>query len=103
MCNKGWIKRALPFLGTFALGLFIASFFVSITPSSSFRDRRMHHFGEMQRLRMENDELRQENLRLRNKLGMDWGDDSNLENYVAPGEEMMSVPPPPPPAPHAHR
>ena len=30
MGNKGFLKRMLPFFATFAIGLFIASFFVSI-------------------------------------------------------------------------
>jgi hypothetical protein len=103
MCNKGWIKRALPFLATFAMGIFIASFFVSVGPRTSFREHRMRRFEEMQRLRMENDELRQENLRLKNRLNIT-GDDADTENYLGPDEDTPALlPPPPPPAPRMHR
>jgi hypothetical protein len=70
MCGntKGFFKRMLPFLATFAVGVFIASFFVTIS-GPNFRGRG---FGgrhkEMKRLRMENEQLRNENLRLKNQL-----------------------------------
>ncbi len=68
MYSKGFIKRMLPFFATFAVGLFIASFFVSIT-APTFRKNghgKRHH--EMKRLRYENEQLRNENLRLKNEL-----------------------------------
>ena len=101
MCNKGWLKRALPFLATFALGIFIASFFVSVAPRSCFRERRMHHFEEMQQLRMEVDDLRQENLRLKNKLTKNWDGSMDLENHILVDPD--DVVPPPPPLPPAYR
>ena len=103
MCNKGWVKRGLPFLATFALGIFIASFFVSIGPRTGFREHRMRHFEEMQRLRMENDELRQENLRLRNRLDLT-SSDADIENVLPLDEDTSGfLPPPPPPAPRVRR
>ena len=60
MGNIGLLKRALPFLGTFALGLFIASFFVNISPGFEHHERgRWHH--DMWELRIENEQLREEN------------------------------------------
>jgi ABC-type multidrug transport system fused ATPase/permease subunit len=58
----GFLKRFAPFLITFALGLFIASFFVSIvSPRFNFRrNRAMRQCQEMQKLRYENEQLRQE-------------------------------------------
>jgi hypothetical protein len=105
MGNKGWLKRALPFMATFALGIFIASFFVSVAPRSGFREHRFRRFEEMQQLRMERDQLRQENLRLRNKLNMNWDDpaDSEDEFSASDGAVIRAVPPPPPPAPRMHR
>jgi hypothetical protein len=61
MCYTGLIKRIIPFVLTFAAGLFIASFFVSIAvPGERWRsNRRAHRFQEMRQLRIENDELRE--------------------------------------------
>lgn len=70
MQAMGWIKRVLPFVATFAVGVFIASFFVDIGASRD-RCRRGKKHQEMHRLRVENEELRNENLRLRNQLEND--------------------------------
>lgn len=61
-------KRIIPFTLAIVLGLFVASFFVSLTPSFSFRGkgrifREMKEQNrtlkiEVERLRSENDELR---------------------------------------------
>lgn len=77
MCSssKGFIRRMLPFFATFAVGLFIASFFVSVgVPRfQGFRGRGWERHKMNERLRSENDELRNENLRLRNELeSRDW-------------------------------
>ena len=70
MCCKGFIKRVVPFFLTFAAGLFVASFFVSVAaPNFSFRsDRGYYRFGEIQRLRIENRELRENNFRQRRQI-----------------------------------
>jgi len=105
MCNKGWLKKMLPFMATFALGVFIASFFVSVGPRFGFSERRMQHFQEMQRLRIENEELRQENERLKNKFERRMADRWEVGDEMSgPDGEMLSVPPPPPmPAPRIKR
>lgn len=103
MCNKGWLKRMLPFLATFAVGVFIASFFVSVGPGFGFSERRMRRFQEMQRLRVENDQLRQENLQLRNQFNKNWDSPAALDDKELLGPDSAVPPPPPLPAPRAHK
>ena len=102
MCIKGFLKRVLPFLGALSVGLFIASFFVDIA-SPKFGNRgvgkRYHH---MKRLRVENEQLRNENLRLKNEL-------ENLRisaghSWDYEGRKIeVPLAPPPPPAPRVNR
>ena len=101
MCCKGFLKRILPFFLTFAVGLLIASFFVSIASPSSFNfPRRSHKYREMHRLRMENQDLRKSNSELRRQL-----EDArrNSEFKLSWDGELPLEPPPPPPAPRASR
>ncbi len=97
MGNIGLLKRALPFLGTFALGLFIASFFVNIgAPRFGSRGKCRH---EMRELRIENEQLREENLRLRNGTGaseFDQGLEFNDEFLNSQSVEVPVLPPLPP-------
>jgi hypothetical protein len=88
MCHV-FSKRIIPFILTFAVGLLIASFFVSITPSFKFRKARFNQRKEMQQLRYENERLELENQRLQQKLE----EREKMFLLEAP------VPPPPPPAP----
>lgn len=113
MNTKGFIKRILPFVGAFSLGLFIASFFVSIgLPRMGNGHRGMR--GEYKRqFRMEMERLRQENFELKNQLRelqsdrSATGPSSDLKRVEA--MPLIDVPPPPPlppmppAAPHAHR
>ena len=100
MCCQGFIKRVVPFFLTFAVGLFIASFFVTIAaPTFQFTNRswkRNHRQYDRQR-ELDIQRLREENMRLKNQLS-----DKNSEN-VDFQELKYSVPPPPPmpPAPPA--
>lgn len=98
MCCKGFAKRVLPFFLTFAVGLFIASFFVSIaTPSFQFQNRgsrRKHRDYDLQR-EAENRQLRERNADLERQLAerdLDAADYKNLK-YVPP---MPPAPPAPP-------
>ncbi len=61
MFYTGLFKRIIPFVLTFAAGLLLASFFVSITPNfKSWRsDRRGGKGHEMRQLRIENESLRE--------------------------------------------
>lgn len=87
MCCKGFIKRILPFFLTFAFGLLIASFFVSIAaPNFNFKKRGFNRHREYdQRLEFENRQLRDENNRLKQQL---------MENQNL--SEDLDVPAPPP-------
>lgn len=69
MCYKGIFKRFVPFLLTFAAGLFIASFFVSIAlPTLPRSERRNQRFQRQERMQRDLELLRQENERLRREL-----------------------------------
>lgn len=69
MCCKGFLKRVLPFFLTFAVGLLIASFFVSITPNFKFEKRRWSkHRAYHYQLESDNQRLRQENEMLKRQL-----------------------------------
>lgn len=102
MCYPGLLKRIIPFALTFAAGLFIASFFVSIAlPEANWKSRRGKRFQEFQQLRIENENLRQEKLRLKME-----NDElrRNAENWnvdelpvVPPVDFEAHHPPPPPP------
>jgi hypothetical protein len=92
------VKRIAPFALTFAVGLFIASFFVTVAaPSFQFR-RGMRNHREMDRqMRIENQQLREENNRLQNRLAEMEKRDWVLESGPA---SMPDLPTPPqPPAP----
>lgn len=95
----GFLKRALPFFATFALGLLIASFFIDLK-GPSFRSGKFKKCREASRLRAENEQLRNETLRLRNELEMLRSDEMRMRH---PGHEWrpklqeleLMVPPPP--------
>jgi hypothetical protein len=99
---KMWLKRMLPFIATFALGIFIASFFVSVAPGSRFGERRFMHRQEMQRLQADYDAVKLENQRLKSKLAIrerSVSDPVDLEEDEWTGGELpLHRPPPPPPS-----
>lgn len=92
MCCKGFIKRILPFFLTFTVGLFVASFFVTIAaPSFRFQSRGWNRHQQYHRqMELENQRLQEENYRLERKLA-----DSNSQDYL-PSDLKYNVPPPPP-------
>ncbi len=99
MANKGFIGRVLPFLAAFAVGVFITSFFVDL----SWRWRPAKRVHEVRRLKIENDTLRNENLRLRNLLENNaWSSSHAPAVEDLPGPVGLEVPPPPP-RPRRHR
>jgi hypothetical protein len=63
------LKRAVPFILTFVLGLAIASIFVNIVPSFNFKrgDRHKNHRQIISELERDNDQLRKENRCLKSK------------------------------------
>ena len=97
MLFLGVLKRVVPFFLTFAAGLFIASFFISIAkPSFNFPRKSVKH-REIHRLRDENRELKRSNRELRRQMKemrknteLRFENDSDLPNFEPP-------PPPPPP------
>lgn len=101
---KGVLKRVLPFFLTFAAGLFIASFFISIAAPSFNFPRRSHKHRETRQLRIELERVRRENADLRRQLeeaGMntEW----TIKDLPAPPVFETDVPPPPPPPVKRHR
>ena len=108
MGNIGWLKRALPFFATFGLGLFIASFFVSISPRFEHHERGRCH-RDMWEMRIENEQLRDANKQLREQLDSVYG----VENGIYPVYEDQDLdsqsvdepvlPIPPPPAVKSHK
>jgi hypothetical protein len=86
MLNNAFFKRIIPFFLTFAAGLLVASFFVSIAPTFKFKKNRCGKRHELRNLRYENERLRLENQRLQQRVEIT--------------EKMMlleeAVPPPPP-------
>lgn len=95
MCCKGFAKRILPFFLTFAVGLFIASFFVSIAaPRFQFPNRgsKRRHI-ELDRQRdLELQTLRDENFRLKNQLPDRDADYQELIYAPAAPPSLKSVP-----------
>jgi hypothetical protein len=71
-----WVKRIVPFALTFALGLFIASFFVSLsTPKFGKFERRQSYKGycnmESKRMRMEREAQRRHEKAMREAFEVD--------------------------------
>lgn len=95
------LKRVVPFALALGLGLFIASFFVSVTPNLSFPRVGGHKHREIQRLKLENRELRRENSRLR----MELEHRSNMPDVRVPVVDSFSETEAPiaPPAPRTPR
>jgi len=86
------VKRIAPFALTFAVGLFIASFFVTVGAPNFRFGRGFNKHREMDRqLRIENERLREENNRLNKRL-----EEMQKRDWVI--EPSFDVPPPPPPA-----
>ena len=98
-CSKGLLRRFVPFLATFALGLLIANLFASAAvPNFNYgretRQRQPHSCW-----RMENRRLKEENFRLRQQAA----DDNIRQNTEFSGDINELVPPPPPLPPVAPR
>ncbi len=90
----GLVKRFVPFLLTFAAGLFIASFFISIAaPSFQFKNRSWKQ-RENYRLKQEIRQLRQRNEQLERERNITISEfEMNLD---VPPPPVAPLPPPPP-------
>jgi len=88
------VKRVAPFFLTFAVGLFIASFFVTVAaPNFKFkRNGFSKHREYHRRIESENQQLREENNRLKTRLA-----EAEKRDWVL--DRDLDVPPPPPVAP----
>ncbi len=93
----------MPFFATFLLGIFIASFFVTIG-RPGFSGRRYRHFEEDRQIRLEVERLREEKSRLEAQIN------ELRSNALADrfdNDVIQAVPPPPlppmPPKPFAPR
>ena len=103
MCYTGLFRRIIPFALTFAVGLLVASLFVPIAlPGAGWRPNRANRFHEMQRLRTENDQLREKLRQARTEneaLRQSAGDmDFVIPEVDTPSDwELDAHHPPPPP------
>lgn len=92
---KSFIKRFVPFFLTFAFGLLVASFFVSVAaPSLNFKREGRH--GKYYRMKCENDRLRRENQMLERRLAERRAMETEFMNLEVPPPPMPPMPPPPP-------
>jgi hypothetical protein len=93
----GVLKRVFPFMLTFAAGLVIASFFVSIAaPSFGWgKNRNVQRHREFKRMKMEIRDLKRENQRLRREV--------EVFKSTVDVSELDRLVPPPPPAPPSYR
>ena len=100
MCCKGFIKRVFPFFLTFAVGLFIASFFVSVAaPNFQFNRGRRNHREYDRMMESKIKQLEEQNVRLRSELLEKDDVETNVFQLDVPPPPM----PPPPPRPYRGR
>src|SRR5687767_6928541 len=101
MRSIGWsgvLKRALPFFATFAVALFITSFFIDLRGPRSFHARGWERHQMKKRLKTENERLRRENEELRRQLeSRSW----EFNHHPGDGKRRIVELPVPPVAPHA--
>ncbi|MBA2620175.1 MAG: hypothetical protein H0U87_03130 [Acidobacteria bacterium] len=89
MCSKNFIKRIVPFFLAFAVGLFIASFFITIAaPTFRFslggeRFRRHQEYHRM--MKSEIRQLREDKARLEKQL-------ADKEGFSTSGSDGFGVP-----------
>jgi hypothetical protein len=98
----GIIKRVIPFFLTFAAGLFIASFFVSLSAPrfGGIRKNRSERHGKHCEFKSELEQLRLENSLLKSELESMRFDPKEMGS--GSGGRLafdLDVPPPPPSAP----
>lgn len=95
---KCLLKRIAPFFITLAVGLFVASFFVSIAlPNFQInRGSRWRHREYDRQLRIEVQQLREENLRLKQRNSEVRIINIERPNIDSRNDVDLMVPPPPP-------
>jgi hypothetical protein len=110
MCYTGLLKRIIPFALTFAAGLFVASFFVSIAlPEPNWQSRRgFNKRQEFERLQIENQQLRDQlqRERMQNDEWRRTRDDADFDFDAVPpvdSDQQQHHPPAPPKRPKQPR
>lgn len=93
---RSFIKRFVPFFLTFAIGLLVASFFVSVA-APRFQFNRQDNHRRHHRLKCENEKLRLENQRLERQLAERKASETEFMGLDVPPPPMPPMPPPPPP------
>ena len=93
MCSKKYFVRLLPFFATFLIGVVIASIFVPLG-RPGMRGHRYRHFEEDRQIRMELEQLRDENRRLKESRF-----DRDLPVPLVDFDESNSLDAPVPPVP----
>ena len=89
---KGVLQRLLPFAATFAVAVFITSFFVDLSGRRFRHGREWEGRCGYERMMRENEQLRNENLRLRNELENRSVDLRDLRDAVPPPPIPPAVP-----------
>lgn len=86
------VKRVAPFVLTLTVGLFIASFFMTVAaPNFKFkRNGFSKHREYHRRIESDNKRLREENIRLKNRLA-----EMERRDWVLERDEINVAPPPP--------
>ena len=103
MCCLGIFKRVVPFPLAFTVGLFIASFFVTIGAPNFGNSRRQVKMREMRQVKMEVEELRREKCRLKQEIEELRRERSvTVQATESLGEVDVFAVPPPPLAPTVH-
>jgi hypothetical protein len=98
MSSIGIFKRIVPFVVALVIGLFIASFFVDLTPRPfTFRSTRQHRCRDFERLYIEQ---RERNARLQQENDMLRQNPITLK-HTEPWDAPDLYVPPPPKAPRA--
>lgn len=95
---KSFIKRFVPFFLAFAIGLLVASFFVSVS-APRFQFNREGRQGRYYRMKCENERLRQENQRLQRQLAERKASEAEFMGLDVPPPPMPPMPPPVPVTP----
>ena len=96
MFNKGLLKRMLPFFATFAFGIFVASFFVSIGAPSFKESKRSKCRHELRDLRFEYEQQREEIRRLNEELDGVRINSLTLDSDLPTDMDLdVQLPPPP--------
>jgi len=101
MSSTAFFKRILPFVAAFAVGVFIASFFVTISGPRFGKRGPGNRHGEVRRLRMEVERLQMDNDRLREQIEALNGTSLDPAYSIPAIPQRLGEVPPPPPMPAA--